>query len=288
MAQINDFRKVSGLQYVDYGQWNVNPSSTANQVLYAGVFAGSSKTSLTVSMPTSGTAVFSGGAAGYVVQPGRAGGTAGSYFGTSTLTADFTAGTVTGAITGITAYSVQNDGAGATPLGSVNNINLNGTISGAIYTGTASAAAGAGTAFDITGATGTLKGGFYGPNAAETGGVFYLTGGTNNISLMGSFGGKPALVSDIRLKTDIEPAGTLANGLRLHRWRYIGGDRRFTGVMAQELLADSRFADAVRIDADGLMRVDYDALGYAPEDMPAMRAEGEAAVARFRCAPAMV
>jgi hypothetical protein len=52
--------------------------------------------------------------------------------------------------------------------------------------------------------------------------------------------------------------------------------------MAQDVIADRRFADAVTVDADGLMRVDYARVGYAPDDAAAMVAEGEAAVRRYR------
>lgn len=88
--------------------------------------------------------------------------------------------------------------------------------------------------------------------------------------------------SDRRLKVEIEPAGALPDGLKLYSWRYLGGRRRFTGVMADDLLASPAHADAVHADADGLMRVDYGAVGFLPEDFAAMQAEGEAAIARYR------
>ena len=88
--------------------------------------------------------------------------------------------------------------------------------------------------------------------------------------------------SDRRLKQDITAAGSLPNGLKLYSWRYLGGSHRFTGVMAQDLLSDARFAGAVERDGDGLMRVDYAAIGYQPADVATMRAEGEAAVALYR------
>ena len=113
--------------------------------------------------------------------------------------------------------------------------------------------------------------------------MFGLSGGTHSITLLGSFGAKAGTApSDIRLKQEIAPAGTLPNGLRLYSWRYLGGKHRFTGVMAQDLLADPRFARAITRDADGLMRVDYAAIGYAPANFDTMLAEGEQAIAAYR------
>lgn len=84
-----------------------------------------------------------------------------------------------------------------------------------------------------------------------------------------------AVPSDRRLKTDIVEAGALPDGLKLYTWRYLGGTRRFTGVMADDLLASPLHAHAVHTDPDGLMTVDYGAVGYLPEDIAAMQAEGE-------------
>jgi hypothetical protein len=91
-----------------------------------------------------------------------------------------------------------------------------------------------------------------------------------------------AAPSDRRLKHDVETIGQLANGLRLYSYSYLGSDERFAGVMAQELLLDPRFASAVQQDEDGLMRVDYAAIGLRPSDFAAMAAAGEAAMSRYR------
>ena len=92
----------------------------------------------------------------------------------------------------------------------------------------------------------------------------------------------PLAPSDRRLKIDVEDAGSLPDGLRLYSWRYEGGTRRFIGVMADDLAASPAHAHAVQCDSDGLMRVDYGAIGYRPADFAAMRAEGEAALALYR------
>jgi hypothetical protein len=65
--------------------------------------------------------------------------------------------------------------------------------------------------------------------------------------------------SDMRVKTDIVPVGTAANGLPLYQFRYIGAEAVFEGVMAQDVLAHT--PEAVITDKTGLMRVDYGMLG---------------------------
>ena len=65
--------------------------------------------------------------------------------------------------------------------------------------------------------------------------------------------------SDISVKHDIAFLGRLDNGLGLYRFSYNGSDKRYVGVMAQEV----QFArpDAVSRDGEGLLRVDYGRLG---------------------------
>ncbi len=276
-----------GLSYANFGVWEVNPcANTATcTASYVGVSAGAKAGNTeTAGMPTTGSAGYSGGATGFVQQPTGVNTTnLAQFYGSSFITADFAHNQVTGTINGISAYS---SGPARTNLGTVNDITLSATISGAEYNGTATASSTAGgnapTAFVITGASGSVKGAFYGTNAVETAGVFTLTG-VNGTNVTGSFGAKQTPVpSDKRLKQDIAPAGMLPNGLALYSWHYLGGSHRFTGVMAQDLLADARFAGAVLVDGDGLMRVDYGQIGYVPADMAAMRTEGEGAVAQYR------
>ena len=283
-GNIEEYEKVVGLSYTTFGTWDVNATPTANQSYYVGTFGGGlAGVAQTASMPTSGSASYSGGAVGDVLKAG----TANAWYGNSSLTANFATNGITGSITNINAYGVGNCSGTGNPCntssGTLNNINLTGTISGSAFSGTATAASGAGTAVDISGATGPLQGGFYGPSANEVAGTFHMTSTTGPITLFGAFGAKqPAAPSDARLKTDIETAGTLPNGLKLFSWRYLGGSHRFTGVMAQELIGDPRFADAVTADADGLMAVDYSAIGYLPPDFDLMRQEGEQAIQLYR------
>jgi hypothetical protein len=90
----------------------------------------------------------------------------------------------------------------------------------------------------------------------------------------------PPIESDRRLKTHLKHAGETAEGLNLYRFRYIGEDREFRGVMAQELLADERHRRAVEVGADGYYRVHYDRLGLAGLATDEMRAAGERAARR--------
>jgi hypothetical protein len=86
--------------------------------------------------------------------------------------------------------------------------------------------------------------------------------------------------SDLRLKTHVRRAGETASGLSLYSFRYIGDDREFRGVVAQELLVDERNRDAVEAGADGYFRVDYARLGLASLVTDEMRVAGERAARR--------
>lgn len=65
--------------------------------------------------------------------------------------------------------------------------------------------------------------------------------------------------SDIRLKQDIVALGSAPGGLPLYRYRYIGDDTFYVGVMAQEVAA--RTPAAVSQADDGYLQVDYGMLG---------------------------
>jgi len=67
--------------------------------------------------------------------------------------------------------------------------------------------------------------------------------------------------SDLRLKRDVHEAGMLPNGIKLYTFHYWNDDRVFLGVMAQDLLADPRFADAVTQHESGYYLVDLGKLG---------------------------
>jgi hypothetical protein len=67
----------------------------------------------------------------------------------------------------------------------------------------------------------------------------------------------PFMMSDRRLKRDIERVGTMANGLPLYEFNYVWGGPRQTGVMADEVMGVR--PDAVHV-VGGYLAVDYSAL----------------------------
>lgn len=90
--------------------------------------------------------------------------------------------------------------------------------------------------------------------------------------------GGMGLVSDVRLKKDISPVGCLKSGVILYSYRYLGDERIFVGVMAQELLAKPEFRHAVVTGADGFYRVNYNALGLEVTNAAAMQEAGARAL----------
>jgi hypothetical protein len=86
-------------------------------------------------------------------------------------------------------------------------------------------------------------------------------GGLHGFRPVGGLGGLHH--SDVRLKRDIVLLGRLPNGLNIYRFRYVGHDQLYVGVMAQEV--ESIAPDAVVRDSDGYLRVNYDRLGLRLE-----------------------
>ncbi|MDH6263153.1 DUF3300 domain-containing protein [Bradyrhizobium sp. BR13661] len=72
-------------------------------------------------------------------------------------------------------------------------------------------------------------------------------------------GGGGGRRSDIALKHDIVLLGHLSNGLGYYRFSYIGSERAYVGVMAQEVA--QVMPDAVTRGSDGYLRVYYEKLG---------------------------
>jgi hypothetical protein len=187
----------AGLQYSEFGFWSA-PNDGTTQPTVASVFGFGQKE--TAAMPVTGTATYTGVAAGAAVNNAHAA----EWVGTANMTANFAANTVGGTITGINVTDANHDTQGSI-VGTMNNITMAGaTISGATFagstTGTATIAAtgSAGTFMDITGAnTGRFGGTFNGPTTATAGstpqevaGTFSLSGGGNNAKVIGSFGAK--------------------------------------------------------------------------------------------------
>ena len=84
--------------------------------------------------------------------------------------------------------------------------------------------------------------------------------------------------SDLRLKEDVRYLTTLDNGLRIYAFRYRGDQRYFTGVLAQDVAANPKFAHAVNQGAHGFLMVDYAKLGLEIHNADAMRTASEKAI----------
>ena len=95
-------------------------------------------------------------------------------------------------------------------------------------------------------------------------------------------GGNVGNASDMRLKTDVRLVEQLENGINLYAYRYSGDARVFVGVDAAEIRNDARHAHAVIDLGDGLLGVDYRALGLEMINEAEMRAAGVSALARAR------
>lgn len=84
--------------------------------------------------------------------------------------------------------------------------------------------------------------------------------GVNNLlNIAGTAAKAFTAFSDIRLKHDIQRTGSLPSGLPTYRFKYLGGDDVFEGVMAHE--AAEKFPDAVSVHDSGFLTVDYSQIG---------------------------
>lgn len=95
---------------------------------------------------------------------------------------------------------------------------------------------------------------------ASMGGLFGLGGtlGGGLLQAAGKAGGFGALLSDRRVKRDIQKVGELANGLGLYVWRYLWGDDLEWGHMADEVEKVAPWA--VERNPDGFLMVNYGAI----------------------------
>ena len=69
-------------------------------------------------------------------------------------------------------------------------------------------------------------------------------------------GGMGNLFSDIRLKENISKTGISKSGIPIYEFNYIGGTNRYSGAMAQDLLAMN--SNSVTLDDSGYYKVNYD------------------------------
>jgi len=105
----------------------------------------------------------------------------------------------------------------------------------------------------------TMPGGIHPVTPGGLGGLHGFRPG--NLGGVHSLGGLHH--SDARLKRDIVALGRLSNGLNIYRFRYVGQNQFYVGVMAQEV--EAIVPDAVAPGSDGYLQVDYDRLGLRLE-----------------------
>jgi hypothetical protein len=90
---------------------------------------------------------------------------------------------------------------------------------------------------------------------------------TKGVILGAIVAGGSVTLSDRRLKRDVTLVARRADGINLYRYRYLLGEQRFVGVMAQEVKAIR--PDAVVSNPDGFLAVDYARLGLRLEAVAA-------------------
>jgi hypothetical protein len=268
----------TGMSYTELGVWARYDSATQKMTDISEWIAGYQTPPS--AMPTSGTATYSrtNGVSGVMLTPHAGNQVSGAIFnyalvnvsGDVSLNADFASGNITGAFSHMISGGQPND-----PW---NDVSVTATISGANLAGTVATTNA--TALSMhQGATGTIRGGFYGPAADQIAAVWTLSDGAN--SAIGTVSANKAAPSDRRLKRDVVPLGRTAGGIELYSFRYLGDERLFIGVMAQDLVADPRFAAAVVLGEGGFWWVDYGLLGLDPPDLEEMVDAGRGATRRL-------
>jgi hypothetical protein len=163
---------IDGLSYAVTGFWIQRQTVNSPPLLSDSEFVFGYETPQ-AAMPTSGTAVFSGGAqasvyktVGTEIQTTGAGGNA-------SISANFGSGAITGSFTKMQTLSNQ----------SWNDVTLTANIATGTnrFSGSTAAASSPGTTMSLSGsATGSINGAFYGPAAQNLGAVWSLSDGTGS------------------------------------------------------------------------------------------------------------
>ena len=98
--------------------------------------------------------------------------------------------------------------------------------------------------------------------AGGTGGNGGAGGDAGNGGAGGNGGnGSSAVPSDQRLKHDITYIGKTDAGIKLYSFKYLWSDQVFVGVMAQDLLTNPEWKNAVISSENGFYSVNYVSLG---------------------------
>jgi hypothetical protein len=175
------------MNYAVFGAWATSTQASGAPLTGFGPFVAGYQTTA-AQMPTTGTATYTASAQGDF-GPVRAilssPGFSTSLLGTSDNGAavSFTANFGTGAVTGSLTVPVTVNG--ATSSSGSFQVGMNGSITSNAFAGTTAVTSSTGS-FMTTAATGSFKGGFFGPNVDEIAGVFDVSDGTNKA--VGSFG----------------------------------------------------------------------------------------------------
>ncbi len=99
-------------------------------------------------------------------------------------------------------------------------------------------------------------------------------------------GGGGVIKSDIRLKHDIRQLATLETGIKVYSFKYLWKDTEYVGVMAQDLLRDPVFKQAVLLMPNGFYAVNYTMLGLKMTTLAEWKKHGAATVfSRGRAVP---
>ena len=151
---------VGNFDYSGFAMGEVRPNGSDDAVLGL-THVGLAPTDI----PTSGILTYGGVTIGVLANTGPGGDVADPFEGDVSILANFGTGAVTGTFSGL-----QADGAG-----NLSDITFAGQMSNGIATYASTSVAVGG-----VGATGNVLGGFYGPGAVETSGVYDISGGTPN------------------------------------------------------------------------------------------------------------
>lgn len=98
-------------------------------------------------------------------------------------------------------------------------------------------------------------------------------------SLGAGQGGVGGLPSDRRLKRSIRLLARLHNGLKIYAFKYLWSDVVYVGVMAQDLLQNPLYKDAVITKANGFYAVNYAMLGLKMTTFAQWKKDGLASIA---------
>jgi len=101
---------------------------------------------------------------------------------------------------------------------------------------------------------------------------------TAKARLMPGTGPRIGYLADARLESEASVVGQLANGVNVYAFKFIFEDKVRVGVVAQELQARADTKDAVLTLANGLLGVDYGALGLREATLAQWQSNGVAAL----------